>query len=89
MDMGMNLGKHKNGSERMTKAERCQVGCWHIIAYWIADGFRMKLLANFLKHGHNIVPRLFDKALDVICPTQFNFTITFTLPPYFCRTCEN
>ncbi|KAI9508509.1 CMGC/MAPK/ERK protein kinase [Russula earlei] len=65
-DTGVHMRKHKSIMERKTKAERRRAGCCHITAYWLADGFRMKLLANFLKHEHNVVPRSFDEALYVI-----------------------
>lgn len=68
-DTGVRLREHKSGPERMTKAERRRAGCRRITAYWIADGFRMKLLANFLKREHNVVPRSFDEALYVVRPT--------------------
>ncbi|KAI9458803.1 hypothetical protein F5148DRAFT_959677, partial [Russula earlei] len=64
-DTGVHMRKHKSTMERKTKAERRRAGCCHITAYWLADGFRMKLLANFLKHEHNVVPRSFDEALYV------------------------
>ncbi|KAI9512677.1 hypothetical protein F5148DRAFT_973230, partial [Russula earlei] len=76
-DTGMHMRKHKSTMERKTKAEHRQAGCCHITAYWLMYGFRMKLLANFLKHEHNVIPRLFDEALYVVhslltpCPSTF------------------
>ncbi|KAH9171352.1 DUF155-domain-containing protein [Lactarius sanguifluus] len=58
--------ENKSAAERMTKAERRRAGCRRITAYWLADGFRMKLLANFLKREHNVVPRSFDEVLYVM-----------------------
>ncbi|KAH9074186.1 DUF155-domain-containing protein [Lactarius deliciosus] len=58
--------ENKSAAERMTKAERRSAGCRRITAYWLADGFRMKLLANFLKREHNVVPRSFDEVLYVM-----------------------
>jgi uncharacterized Rmd1/YagE family protein len=60
------MREHKSATERMTKSERRRAGCRRITAYWLADGFRMKLLANFLKREHNVVPRSFDEALYVV-----------------------
>ncbi|KAI0252480.1 hypothetical protein BJV78DRAFT_1200931 [Lactifluus subvellereus] len=65
-DMGVRMREHKSAPERMTKAERRRAGCRRITAYWLADGFRMKLLATFLKREHNVVPRSFDEALYVM-----------------------
>jgi uncharacterized Rmd1/YagE family protein len=65
-DNGVRMREHKSAIERMTKAERRRAGCRRITAYWLADGFRMKLLANFLKREHNVVPRSFDEALYVV-----------------------
>ena len=62
----MRVRENKSAAERMTKAERRRAGCRRITAYWLADGFRMKLLANFLKREHNVVPRSFDEALYVV-----------------------
>lgn len=65
-DAGVRVRENKSAAERMTKAERRRAGCRRITAYWLADGFRMKLLANFLKREHNVVPRSFDEALYVM-----------------------
>ncbi|KAI9451639.1 hypothetical protein F5148DRAFT_1152419 [Russula earlei] len=64
-DAGVRMREHRSTTERMTKAERRRAGCRRITAYWLADGFRMNLLANFLKREHNVVPRSFDEALYV------------------------
>lgn len=68
-DMGVHMREHKSAAERMTKAERRRVGCRRITAYCLADGFRMKLLATFLRREHNVVPRSFDEALYVVRAT--------------------
>lgn len=65
-DTGVRMREHKSATERMTKAERRRAGCRRITAYWLADGFRMKLLANFLRREHNVIPRSFDEALYVV-----------------------
>jgi uncharacterized Rmd1/YagE family protein len=65
-DTGVRMRENKSATERMTKAERRRAGCRRITAYWLADGFRMKLLASFLKREHNVVPRSFDEALYVV-----------------------
>ncbi|KAF8260817.1 hypothetical protein EI94DRAFT_870653 [Lactarius quietus] len=65
-DAGVRVRENKSAAERMTKAERRRAGCRRITAYWLADSFRMKLLANFLKREHNVVPRSFDEALYVM-----------------------
>ena len=77
-DTGVRMREHKSATERMTKAERRRAGCRRITAYWLADGFRMKLLASFLKREHNVVPRSFDEALYVVRPTD----CPFLPPPY-------
>jgi hypothetical protein len=65
-DTGVRMREHKSATERMTKAERRRAGCRRITAYWLADGFRMKLLGNFLRREHNVIPRSFDEALYVV-----------------------
>ena len=65
-DAGVRVRENKSAAERMTKVERRRAGCRRITAYWLADGFRMKLLANFLKREHNVVPRSFDEALYAV-----------------------
>ncbi len=69
-DTGVRMREHKSTTERMTKAERRRAGCHRITAYWFADGFRMKLLANFLRREHNVNPRSFDEALYAVCVTS-------------------
>lgn len=56
----------KSEAERMSKEERKLAGFKRITAYCIAEAFRMKLLASFLKREHNVFPRVFDEALYVV-----------------------
>lgn len=65
-DTGVRMREQKSATERMTKAERRRAGCRRITAYWLADGFRLKLLANFLRREHNVTPRSFDEAVYVV-----------------------
>ncbi len=69
------MHEHKRATECMTKAERRRAGCHQITAYWLADGFCMKLLANFLRREHNVNPCSFEEAL-----------YDSTLPPHLART---
>ncbi|KAI9449948.1 hypothetical protein F5148DRAFT_968200, partial [Russula earlei] len=64
-DTGVHMRKHKSTTGRKNMAERRRARCRRITALWLADAFRMKLLANFLKREHNVVPRSFDEALYV------------------------
>ncbi|EJD40214.1 DUF155-domain-containing protein [Auricularia subglabra TFB-10046 SS5] len=50
-------------AERMTKEQREQEGFRRLTAYCVADGFKMKLLAAFLKREHAVSPRIYDEAL--------------------------
>ena len=68
-DNGVRMREQKSATERMTKAERRRAGCRRITAYWLADGFRLKLLGNFLRREHNVNPRSFDEALYVVRAT--------------------
>ncbi|KAG6831419.1 hypothetical protein H0H87_005240, partial [Tephrocybe sp. NHM501043] len=56
----------KNQAERMTKQQREEAGFKRITAYCVAESFRTKLLASFLKREHNVAPRVFDEALYVV-----------------------
>ena len=56
----------KSEGERMSKTERNRAGYKRLTAYCIAESFRMKLLAAFLKREHNVLPRVFDEALYVV-----------------------
>ncbi|EKM58047.1 uncharacterized protein PHACADRAFT_139625 [Phanerochaete carnosa HHB-10118-sp] len=55
----------KSEGERMSKVEREKAGYKRMTAYCVAEGFRMKLLASFLKREHNTQPRVFDEAMYV------------------------
>ncbi|OSD01507.1 DUF155-domain-containing protein [Trametes coccinea BRFM310] len=57
---------HKSAGERMSKDEREKAGFRRITAYCIAEGFKMKLLASFLKREHNVKPRVYDEAMYVM-----------------------
>lgn len=56
----------KSAGERMSKAERAKAGFARMTAYCVAEGFKMKLLASFLKREHNVQPRVFDEAMYVV-----------------------
>lgn len=57
---------YKSAGERMSKSQREKAGFKRITAYCVADEFKMKLLANFLKREHNVQPRVFDEAMYVV-----------------------
>ncbi|THH00967.1 hypothetical protein EW026_g1632 [Hermanssonia centrifuga] len=50
----------------MSKEQRQKAGFKRITAYCVAEGFKMKLLASFLKREHNVQPRVFDEAMYVM-----------------------
>jgi uncharacterized Rmd1/YagE family protein len=54
--------EYKSEAERMTKEQRKQAGFKRITAYCVAESFKMKLLASFLKREHNVAPRIFGEA---------------------------
>ncbi|GBE88755.1 hypothetical protein SCP_1401600 [Sparassis crispa] len=58
--------EHKSAGERMSKEQREKAGFRRITAYCVAEGFKMKLLASFLKREHNVHPRVFDEAMYVM-----------------------
>ncbi|KAI0738962.1 hypothetical protein C8Q80DRAFT_1113144 [Daedaleopsis nitida] len=58
--------EHKNAGERMSKDQREKAGFRRITAYCLAEAFRMKLLASFLKREHNVKPRVYDEAMYVM-----------------------
>ena len=60
------IREHKSAGERMSKEQREQAGFRRITAYCVAGGFKMKLLASFLKREHNVKPRVFDEAMYVV-----------------------
>lgn len=65
-DAGVRMRDHKSEAERMSKDQRKRAGIKRITAYCIAESFKMKLLASFLKREHNVPPRVFDEALYVV-----------------------
>lgn len=65
-DAGVRVSEHKSVGERMTKSERRRAGYRRITALRVCDGFKMKLMASFLKREHNVTPRAFDEALYVV-----------------------
>ncbi|PCH35243.1 DUF155-domain-containing protein [Wolfiporia cocos MD-104 SS10] len=58
--------EQKSAGERMSKEQREKAGYRRITAYCVADGFKMKLLASFLKREHNVQPRVFDEAMYIM-----------------------
>ncbi|RPD75559.1 DUF155-domain-containing protein [Lentinus tigrinus ALCF2SS1-7] len=58
--------EQKSAGERMSKDQREKAGYRRITAYCLAEGFKMKLLASFLKREHNVKPRVFDEAMYVM-----------------------
>ncbi|KAI0690241.1 hypothetical protein C8T65DRAFT_588070 [Cerioporus squamosus] len=60
------IREHKSAGERMSKEQREKAGFRRITAYCLADGFKMKLLASFLKREHNVKPRVYDEAMYVM-----------------------
>ena len=60
------IREHKSEAERMSKEQRKQAGFKRITAYCVAESFKMKHLASFLKREHNVAPRVFDEALYVV-----------------------
>ncbi|KAH7910268.1 hypothetical protein BJ138DRAFT_1153293 [Hygrophoropsis aurantiaca] len=58
--------EYKSDAERMSKEQRKRAGFKRITAYCIAEAFKSKLLASFLKREHNVHPRVFDEALYVM-----------------------
>ncbi|KAI0366852.1 DUF155-domain-containing protein [Pilatotrama ljubarskyi] len=60
------IREHKSAGERMSKEQREKAGFRRITAYCVAEGFKMKLLASFLKREHNVKPRVYDEAMYVM-----------------------
>ncbi|KAI0792407.1 hypothetical protein C8Q75DRAFT_752676 [Abortiporus biennis] len=56
----------KSEGERMSKEQRKKAGYKRITAYCVAEAFKMKLLATYLKREHNVQPRVFDEAMYVM-----------------------
>ncbi len=50
----------------MGKEERERQGYPRLTAYCIAEGFRSKALAAFLKREHGVHPRVFDEAIYAV-----------------------
>ncbi|KAF4583448.1 hypothetical protein EYR38_002199 [Pleurotus pulmonarius] len=57
------IREYKSQAERMNKDQRERAGFKRITAYCVAESFRMKLLASFVKREHNVSPRIFDEAV--------------------------
>jgi len=53
----------------MNKEQRQKAGYKRMTAYFIAEGFNMKLLIGFLKREHNVMPRVFDEAVYTVSST--------------------
>lgn len=58
--------EYKSEAERMNKEQRRQAGYKRLTAYCVAESFKMKLLASYLKREHNVGPRIFDEALYAV-----------------------
>ena len=58
--------EQKSAGERMSKDQREKAGFRRITAYCLAEAFKMKLLASFLKREHNVKPRVYDEAMYVV-----------------------
>lgn len=58
---------YRSDGERMPKAERQRASYRRITAYSTAEGFRLKLLAAFLKREHGVAPRVYDEAVYAVC----------------------
>lgn len=65
-DAGVTVREYKSEGERMSKEQRKRAGYKRLTAYCVAEEFRMKLLASFLKREHNVHPRVFDEALYAV-----------------------
>ncbi|TFK46874.1 DUF155-domain-containing protein [Heliocybe sulcata] len=65
-DTGLVVRDYKNEGERMSKDQRKKAGFKRLTVYCVADGFKMKLLASFLKREHNVGPRVYDEAMYVM-----------------------
>ncbi|KAK2461287.1 hypothetical protein APHAL10511_006814 [Amanita phalloides] len=62
-ETGQGIREYKSEAERMSKEQRKQAGFKRITAYCVAESFKMKHLASFLRREHNVTPRVFDEAL--------------------------
>lgn len=77
--------EYKSEAERMSKEQRKQAGYKRITAYCVAESFKMKLLASFLKREHNVSPRVFDEALYVVSMNDMFFEAGKGKLTSFCR----
>lgn len=50
----------------MSKDERERNGYSRMTAYTVAEGYRAKALAPFLKREHRVSPRVFDEAIYAV-----------------------
>ncbi|KAF8068759.1 hypothetical protein FPV67DRAFT_1624813 [Lyophyllum atratum] len=62
-ETGTGVREYKSQAERMSKEQRKDAGFKRITAYCVAESFKTKLLATFLKREHNVAPRVFDEAI--------------------------
>lgn len=60
------IREYKSAAERMSKEQRKQAGFKRITAYCVAESFKMKHMASFLKREHNVTPRVFGEALYAV-----------------------
>ena len=64
----------------MSKDQREKAGFRRITAYCLAEAFKMKLLASFLKREHNVKPRVYDEAMYVVsalpCMSRISLVIS-------------
>jgi hypothetical protein len=60
------IREHKSEAERMSKEQRKKAGFKRITAYCVAESFKMKHMASFLKREHNVTPRVFGEALYAV-----------------------
>ena len=67
--------EYKSQAERMTKEQREEAGFKRITAYCVAESFRTKLLASFLKREHNVAPRVYDEAMYVVSTATVNLPL--------------
>ncbi|KZS96299.1 DUF155-domain-containing protein [Sistotremastrum niveocremeum HHB9708] len=56
----------RSDGERMSKEQRHRSGHKRLTAYCVAEGFKMKLTAAFLKREHSVTPRVFDDAIYAV-----------------------
>ncbi|KAG6918387.1 hypothetical protein DXG01_014788 [Tephrocybe rancida] len=75
----------KSQAERMSKEQREDAGFKRITAYCVAESFKTRLLASFLKREHNVAPRIFDEALYAVSgskPPSFALTLNIPMKMY-------